>query len=399
MWSETAIRDQVRLDGLSVNRLTSGVYKKRHLARIPPSHLLSPTPPDHPALIQALSSKSITMISATFTSFRNWATAIITPSAPLAPLSRSSPSAALIQPASPPITEISIEAPAQATRCTSDDTTAFDLLFAVYHLHYLESEQKYKTWRRDPRATHQTETYTHTHSTTVATLPVEIHPATAALVSTPTEAATVDDDYDVAAEPESEALALEDPVSPQYSVFSNFEDDAYDSEESSSSTCTSAMSEESANINDEITSFKLSFSPTFNIGLECRCSSPEPVPTSSGYIGRIASAIPRHITTENYATPKPDLSRWVRAADLDIVDDYDVRCLTPQALEEAELRSRDLRRYARMVAADLRESSGSKPLKAGEHPEPKGMLRPSMLGDLGRRSRLRQSWAMSDAED
>lgn len=268
-------------------------------------------------------------------------------------------------------------------RCTSraDDTTAFDLLFAVYHLHYLESEQKYKSWRRASDATHQThtqtQTYTHTMSATIE-LPV---------ARAPTETATVDVSI------ESDSECSETPVSPQSSIFTSFEDDE------ASSTCTSIISTTSEEEEDK--SSELSSPTTSSIDFECSSSSPSPSSSDSNcdeptmYTGRI-TCIPRHITTENYATPKPDLSKWVRVADLDTLDDYDVRCLTPLALEEAELRSRDLRRYARMAAADLRETYV--PLKAHEHPEPRSMLRPSVLKDLGRISRLCTSWTVEEED-
>lgn len=284
-----------------------------------------------------------------FTSIRNWATSLITPSSTRS--SSAHPAAALIQPASP-ITQTSIEASAKATHCTSDDS-AFDLLFAVYALHYLESEQKYKTWRRAPDAIHQTHMQ----------IPTPVAHAAAA---------TVEVEDSVSAESDSEAS--ETPLSFQFSIFTNFEDDE-------SSTSTSTISTSSEEFVEDVKSAELT-SPTLA------------TEGSEIYTGRVLSAIPRHITSENYATPKPDLSRWVRVADLDTIEDYDVRCLTPMALEEAELRSRDLRRYARMAAADLRETSV--PLKAHEHREPRGMLRPSALKDLGRHSRLCASWTMED---
>lgn len=109
----------------------------------------------------------------------------------------------------------------------------------------------------------------------------------------------------------------------------------------------------------------------------------------------VASAVPPRVYAEwdGRRQKKEVIPQWVD--DIDADDNYDARYLTPFARDEAERRSLDIWRSARMAARDLAKV---KPLKAHQHPEPRIRRSPSVLKDLGHSSPLRTSWTMNDVE-
>lgn len=110
----------------------------------------------------------------------------------------------------------------------------------------------------------------------------------------------------------------------------------------------------------------------------------------------VASAVPRRVYGEwdGRHEPKQVVPQWVD--DIDADDNYDARYLSPRARDEAERRSLDIWRSARMTARDLAKVV---PLKAHEHPEPRSRRSPSVLKDLGHSSSLQMSWTVDDLEE
>jgi hypothetical protein len=108
----------------------------------------------------------------------------------------------------------------------------------------------------------------------------------------------------------------------------------------------------------------------------------------------VASAVPRRVYSEwdgRREQQKQVVPQWID--DIDADDNYDARYLTPRARDEAECRSLDIWRSARMAVRDLAKVV---PLKAHEHPEPRSPCSPSVLKGLGRLSPLRMSWTMDE---
>lgn len=116
----------------------------------------------------------------------------------------------------------------------------------------------------------------------------------------------------------------------------------------------------------------------------------------------IASAVPRRVfrqLQEEQAIKYTAPPLQVEPQSVDNIDDFDnykVEWLTPRALQDAKTRSRKIQRVARMRALAL-----SKAVSLGlyEHPQPTGRRAPSVLKDLGRSSRLRQTYNLKDLEE
>ena len=125
------------------------------------------------------------------------------------------------------------------------------------------------------------------------------------------------------------------------------------------------------------------------------------LPTCATLSTFVVSAIPRRVydaLQEEKAdafTPEPLQITPGSIDDLDEIVNFNVRWLTSRALAEAKSRSRKVQRTARMRGLDLAKIV---PLKAHEHPAPRSPRTPSVLKDLGRSSRLRNSLNMEDLE-
>jgi hypothetical protein len=235
----------------------------------------------------------------------------------------------------PPLASISL---------SRNEDKAFDILFAIYHFHFLESEQIYQDWRRPVRIINSSRTIlreTLQHG-----------------------------DFQL----ECSFSAFSDPESETdlsyASTFLSFDSD------SDLSSLMSSSSEESLEDMSPATSHI----------------------ASSNFTGSktvfVAPAIPPHISVlcrNECGTPA---AAYV-VDDLDLYENYDARYLTPRARKEAERRSNDIRKMARSIA---RELEGFIPLKAGEHPAPRNHQSPSALKDLGRSSRLRTCWTIENVE-
>ena len=218
---------------------------------------------------------------------------------------------------------------------SSGEDKAFDILFAIYHYHYLESEQVYQDWRCptkrvDPSTVVPRDALQHG----------QIQP-------------------ECGIHPESEG----DISSP--STFLGFDSD------SDSSSLVSNLSEDFL---EDISLATSDFAQTNSTG-------PRTV--------YVAPAIPPHISV---------LCRkecGMSSDNLDVYENRDPRYLTPRARKEADRRSKNIQKLARAVT---RELEGTAPLKAHEHSAPRSRRSPATLKDLGCSSRLRTCWTMEDVE-
>ena len=111
----------------------------------------------------------------------------------------------------------------------------------------------------------------------------------------------------------------------------------------------------------------------------------------------VASAIPKRLLEL-----KSDPEFVTRRAEFKLVDDidaepnYHIDWLTDDALDEAQNRSRRIKRTARIRNLDLVKIV---PLKAHEHPVPQGRrCKASVLRGQGHSSPLKSSWNAEDKE-
>ncbi|KAF8309144.1 hypothetical protein DL93DRAFT_1786203 [Clavulina sp. PMI_390] len=85
--------------------------------------------------------------------------------------------------------------------------------------------------------------------------------------------------------------------------------------------------------------------------------------------------------------------RRVTAVDVQSGMDYHSKDLTARGRREAIYRSECIRHEARLIA---QEWARLRPRRAGEHPPPRKMVRPSALGGLGLGTLLRHSWIVGN---
>lgn len=115
----------------------------------------------------------------------------------------------------------------------------------------------------------------------------------------------------------------------------------------------------------------------------------------------VASAIPQRVyevlrfEKECKRVPKPLKFSPQSIDDIDDVADYKVEWLTPRAVFDAQKRSREIKRIARMRALAI--SKGV--LKSHEYPKFISRRRPAELKDLCHSSPLRRSYNLNDVEE
>lgn len=259
-------------------------------------------------------------------------------------------------PAQPPSTLLtkSTLATAEASPCaltlagislSRNEDRAFDILFAVYHYHFLESEQIYQDWRQTTQ---------------------KINPSSTILRDTSHHG-----------EFESEC------------GFNAFCDPESDTDLSYASTCLSFDS-------DSDLSSLISSSSQESLDDDISLSSSDIAPSNFTQLRAVyvAPAIPPHISIlcrKEYGTPTAPCV----VDDLDLHENYDARYLTPRARREAKRRSNNIQNMARSIA---RELEGFIPFKADQHPAPRNHRSPSALRRPGGSSRLRTCWTMGDVE-
>ena len=112
----------------------------------------------------------------------------------------------------------------------------------------------------------------------------------------------------------------------------------------------------------------------------------------------VASAIPKRLSpllelkNEEFVTRRAELKL---VDDIDAEPNYHIDWLTDDALDEAQNRSRRIKRTARIRNLDLVKVV---PLKAHEHPAPQGHCKASALKGQGHSSPLKSSWNAEDEE-